>query len=206
VHAGERNSVSRARSKRQSKDLMQWMEETAIAVENDRKTREEETNLARRIQGSAPRWKAGQAIGLLLPQRSPVCSRSRPLSSNLYAFGGSDELRSLDGPQRPASSRRNCQGRSSGLIRHLQSQDHIIFALSEEPIYDASSELFHHRSKRLKPVVRIAHQRVPRFGRVTYLGKEMRHNEPPRLLHNQLRPRTQWAWSAVLRVLRWICG
>jgi len=32
-----RNSVSRARSKRQSKDLMEWMEETAMAVENRRK-------------------------------------------------------------------------------------------------------------------------------------------------------------------------
>jgi hypothetical protein len=49
VNTGKRHSVSRARCKRQSKDLMQWMEETAMAVENRRKnagkTREEETDL-----------------------------------------------------------------------------------------------------------------------------------------------------------------
>src|SRR5215469_17232541 len=37
ANTGERNSVSRARCKRQSKDLIEWMKETAMAVENRRK-------------------------------------------------------------------------------------------------------------------------------------------------------------------------
>src|ERR1700747_358807 len=62
-NTGERNSVSRARCKRQSKDLMQWMEETSTAVENHRK------NTGRIDQfGSAKLPFNTRGMALLLPR------------------------------------------------------------------------------------------------------------------------------------------
>jgi len=50
-----RNSVSRARLKRQSKDLMEWMEETAMAVENRWAQREGKMPPARIFAAAARR-------------------------------------------------------------------------------------------------------------------------------------------------------
>jgi len=94
VNAGKRNSVSRARCKRQSKDLIEWMKETAMAVENrsknagrrDRFPSAEPDFSARAwpfcaMPGKKTEWKAHHAIGVLPPMRSPVCSHTMPLSS-----------------------------------------------------------------------------------------------------------------------------
>src|SRR5207253_6732405 len=56
-NTGERNSVSRARCKRQSKDLMQWMEETSTAVEKrgkDRPIWQRKTTVQHQGHGVAP--------------------------------------------------------------------------------------------------------------------------------------------------------
>src|SRR5438105_10046644 len=72
-NTGERNSVSRARCKRQSKDLMQWMEETSTAVEKrgkDRPIWQRKTTVQHQGHGVAPatprkktEWKAGTLSG-----------------------------------------------------------------------------------------------------------------------------------------------
>src|SRR5439155_6143114 len=72
-NTGERNSVSRARCKRQSKDLMQWMEETSTAVEKrgkDRPIWQRKTTVQHQGHGVAPatprkktEWKAGTLAG-----------------------------------------------------------------------------------------------------------------------------------------------
>src|SRR5207302_9973989 len=73
ANTGERNSVSRARCKRQSKDLMQWMEETSTAVEKlgkDRPIWQRKTTVQHQGHGVAPatprkktEWKAGTLSG-----------------------------------------------------------------------------------------------------------------------------------------------
>jgi hypothetical protein len=72
VNTGKRNSVSRARCKRQSKDLIEWMEETAKAVENGRKS------AGRKDQfGSADFSTGGAAVLCQTPQEDRFESTAR---------------------------------------------------------------------------------------------------------------------------------
>jgi len=94
VNAGKRNSVSRARCKRQSKDLIEWMKETAMAVEN----RSKNAGRRDRFPSAEPDFSArGMAVLCHAPQKDrvegtsryraaaadavTVCSHTMPLSS-----------------------------------------------------------------------------------------------------------------------------
>jgi len=74
VNAGKRNSVSRARCKRQSKDLIEWMKETAMAVENRSKNAGKKRPISER---RTRLQRQGMAVLCHAPQKDRVEGTSR---------------------------------------------------------------------------------------------------------------------------------